>query len=244
MLDVSKINIENFSYFEEVSSTSDVVLEQAKLEKISEFEVCFAEKQTKSRGRFNKPWETFPYKSLAFSFLLKEFAEALPLVLCVSLHKVLNNKYNANVKIKWPNDILAKEKKLSGILIESYMLANTRVYVVGIGVNVFRTETSEFSIAGFLQDYTNIDLSREELLNDIFKQIKEDIEHFRKNGFEMFRTYFLDNCQNLGKKISIKRGNIVKNGVFKGINAKGHLILNEKGIIVEFPAGEILQKKL
>ena len=98
MLDLNKINIENFHYFESVTSTSDVALDLAK-QNTAEYTMCFAEEQTKGRGRFERVWQTYPYKSLAFSFVMYDFQETIPLVLCCSLYKVLVEKYKAKVAI-------------------------------------------------------------------------------------------------------------------------------------------------
>ena len=147
-----------------------------------------------------------------------------------------------DVQIKWPNDIFAENKKLCGILVESYNIQNIRKYIVGIGINVFKETSTTEPIIGFLEDYTTHDLQRETLLNEVMNQIKEDIKIFKRDGFESFRDYFLGNCQNLGKKITVKVGDSNKKGVFDGITLQGHLILNEKDIIVKIPAGEILQK--
>lgn len=245
MLDLLKINIEDFIYVERTGSTNDDILELARDGKISQYSTCFSEVQTKGRGRLMREWRTIPYKSLAFSFLLEEFAEQTPLVLCVAIHKVLNNKYKADVKIKWPNDIYSAHKKLCGILTESYQVKNKRLYIVGIGLNVFSsTEEQQLdSVIGFLENCTSEKISRELLLNDIMQQIKEDLEKLKKDGFAIFKEYFMDNCNNLGKEITLKIGNNEKTGIFSGINDKGYLILKQKDTIVEIPAGEILQNK-
>lgn len=243
MLDLSKIKIKNFHYKNEVSSTNDYILDLAN-EGCEEYSTCFAEIQTKGRGRFQRVWQTYPYKSLAFSFLLNDFEETTPLVLCCSIHKILIEKYKSKVAIKWPNDIYYKESKLSGILVESFPLKtkNERVYIVGIGLNVFSEEDSLPEV-GFLENTTNCEILRELLLNDIFEQIGKDISVLKKQGFRQFKDYFMQNCLFLDQEINVIVGNKVETGKFIGINDKGYLILKQKEVILNITAGQIVQKK-
>jgi BirA family transcriptional regulator, biotin operon repressor / biotin---[acetyl-CoA-carboxylase] ligase len=243
MLDISKINIKNFTYLEEISSTNDFALDLAN-KNCDEFACVFAEIQTKGRGRLERVWQTYPYKSLAFSFVLYDFIETMPLVLCCSLYKVLVEKYQSRVAIKWPNDIYYESSKLSGILIESFQLKNKpqRAYIVGIGLNVFSVDDS-LDIVGFLDETTTLKISREELLNNLFKQIQLDIVSLKNHGFSQFKNYFLQNCMYLNQQISVNMHNKVETGQFVGINDNGYLILKQKEVILNIPAGQIVQNK-
>ena len=243
MLDLSKINIDNFTYLDEVSSTNDYMLDQAS-KNCAEYSLCFAEKQTKGRGRFQRVWQTYPYKSLAFSFVLYDFLETIPLVLCCSMHKVLAGKYQSGVAIKWPNDIYYCDSKLSGILVESFPLGNgmERAYIVGIGLNIF-ADDDRLDMVGFLEETTTVKLSREEVLNDLLAQIKADITSLKNQGFEQFKDYFMQHCLYKNQVINVTVGNKVETGEFIGINDQGYLILKQKEVILNIPAGQIVQKK-
>ncbi|PPR10931.1 MAG: Bifunctional ligase/repressor BirA [Proteobacteria bacterium] len=242
MFDLSKVTIDNFTYLSETTSTIDVIKDMAK-KGAEEYTCCLAEVQTKGRGRFQRVWQTYPYKSLAFSFLLYDFQEVVPLVLCCSLHRVLNEKYKAKVAIKWPNDIYYDNKKLSGILVESYPLSNNkRAYVVGIGLNIFIDE-DKLDMVGFLQDATSVEISREILLVDLFEQIKKDIQLLKVDGFVPFKQYFMQNCLFVNQEITITNNDKLDNGIFVGINDNGYLILKQKEVILDISAGQIVQEK-
>ena len=242
MFDLSKVTIDNFTYLPETTSTIDVIKDMAK-KGAEEYTCCLAEVQTKGRGRFQRVWQTYPYKSLAFSFLLYDFQEVIPLVLCCSLHRVLNEKYKAKVAIKWPNDIYYDNKKLSGILVESYPLSNNkRAYVVGIGLNIF-TDEDKLDMVGFLQDATNVEISREVLLVDLFEQIKKDIQLLKVDGFVPFKQYFMQNCLFVNQEITITNNDKLDKGIFVGINDNGYLILKQKEVILDISAGQIVQEK-
>lgn len=243
MLDLKKINIDNLKYLKSTTSTSDVALEMAK-QNMPEYSCCIAEEQTKGRGRLQNVWQTYPYKSLAFSFVLYDFKDVIPLVLCCSLYRVLKDEYKSKVAIKWPNDIYYDDKKLSGILVESFQLDNAlnRAYIVGIGLNIF-SEEGALDMVGFLEDTTDTKVTREDLLNKIFVQIKKDISKLNSDGFLEFRDYFMQNCMYLNQPIKVNMYNKVEEGTFIGINNQGYLILKQKEVILNIPAGQIVQQK-
>lgn len=237
----SNTKLSNFKYLQQVSSTSDEVLKMAQ-QNAPEFACCFAESQSLGRGRLERKWQTFAGKSLAFSFLLYDFVEQMPLVFVCSVHKVLKEKYQADVQIKWPNDIYYQDKKLSGILVESFPIKNKRAFIVGIGLNALIAEENDLPIVGFLEPLTNVRINRESLFLEIFEQLKLDIAKLRTEGFDYFYQYFTQNCKFLNQQISIIVNNQLKKGIFKGINSDGHLILQTKESIVKVSAGEIIQE--
>lgn len=56
--------------------------------------------------------------------------------IALALHDVLSN-YTSDIKIKWPNDIYWKDKKISGTIIENYLSQNhIRDCIIGTGINV------------------------------------------------------------------------------------------------------------
>ena len=54
----------------------------------------------------------------------------------IGIVEAIKYLYNINTKIKWPNDILAKNKKIGGILVESKIINDETNIVIGIGINV------------------------------------------------------------------------------------------------------------
>jgi BirA family biotin operon repressor/biotin-[acetyl-CoA-carboxylase] ligase len=62
-------------------------------------------------------------------------AELLSLTMAVALAEAIGKCAKAEVKIKWPNDVILNNKKVAGILVESNKAAGHTVYIVGIGIN-------------------------------------------------------------------------------------------------------------
>ena len=100
--------------------------------------VIAAEAQTAGRGRQGRCWVSLPGAALTFSVLLRPAAIPpaargwLPLLAGVAAATAIRAMTGVDARLKWPNDILAGDRKLAGILAEQ---AGDAV-VVGIGINV------------------------------------------------------------------------------------------------------------
>ena len=106
--------------------------------------VLAAEEQRAGRGRMGRTWTAPPRAALTFSLLLKPAVPParlgwLPLLTGVAVAAAVTTVTGVETRLKWPNDLLAADAKLAGILAE----AAGDAVVVGIGLNV-STEPAEF----------------------------------------------------------------------------------------------------
>jgi len=106
--------------------------------------VLAAEEQRAGRGRMGRTWTSPPRAALTFSLLLKPAVPParrgwLPLLTGVAVAAAVTRATGVETGLKWPNDLLAADAKLAGILAE----AAGNAVVVGIGLNV-STEPAEF----------------------------------------------------------------------------------------------------
>ena len=105
--------------------------------------VLAAEEQRAGRGRMGRTWTSPPRAALTVSVLLKPAVPParrgwLPLLTGVAVATAVTQVAGVETRIKWPNDLLAADAKLAGILAE----AAGDAVVVGIGLNV-STEPAE-----------------------------------------------------------------------------------------------------
>ncbi|MDR2292615.1 MAG: biotin--[acetyl-CoA-carboxylase] ligase [Prevotellaceae bacterium] len=128
-------------WYSETESTND--LAHAAVSKNEPNGTVFvADSQTKGRGQRNNTWESEPSKNLTFSIILYpaflKVEEQFLLSKAISVAIVdLLNEYGLPAKIKWPNDIYAGDKKITGILIENSIIGNHLASsVIGVGLNV------------------------------------------------------------------------------------------------------------
>jgi BirA family biotin operon repressor/biotin-[acetyl-CoA-carboxylase] ligase len=98
--------------------------------------------QTSGRGRLGRAWEDAPGSSLLFSLVLRPtfdpaFLGVLPLWAGASMALAIRDAGGPEVRCKWPNDLVVRNKKVGGILCESSVEdERVRFVVVGIGVNL------------------------------------------------------------------------------------------------------------
>ena len=112
--------------------------------------VITAKQQTKGRGQQGNSWESEEGKNLLFSILChplyikasEQYVLSAAVALSVSeaIKESLGEKYSHDIRIKWPNDIYYKDKKMAGILIENDLSGTTiQNCIIGVGVDVNQT---------------------------------------------------------------------------------------------------------
>ncbi len=126
-------------YFEEIGSTNTEALEQAKAG-AAEGLVVVAEHQTAGRGRLGRTWSAEPGSALLVSVLLRPplpVDEVTVVLMAAGLAACDGVEAAAGFrpKLKWPNDLVAGDGKLAGLLTESTGDPEPAV-VLGLGLNV------------------------------------------------------------------------------------------------------------
>jgi len=133
-------------FFDQLESTNTTAVELAAAE--PDGLVVVADHQTTGRGQYGRVWQARPGTSLLMSVALRPPAELRrPVVLTalagVGVAEAIFALTGIQSRMKWPNDLLLRGKKVCGILIEQH--ADTTV--IGIGLNLSQT-ADEFAAAG------------------------------------------------------------------------------------------------
>ena len=126
----------------ETDSTNNYLREQCAKARLPEGSLVIADFQTAGKGQVGNSWESEAGKNLMFSILL--YPDSLPAnrqflisqIASLSVKETLEG-YTDSVKVKWPNDIYWKDRKICGMLIEND-LSGQHLYcsVIGIGLNI------------------------------------------------------------------------------------------------------------
>ncbi|MGF1899480.1 bifunctional biotin--[acetyl-CoA-carboxylase] ligase/biotin operon repressor BirA [Aliivibrio sifiae] len=233
-----------------IDSTNQYLLN--KMEDLESGQSCFAEYQTSGRGRRGRSWVSPFGSNIYFSLYWKlenGLAATMGLSLAVGIAVVnaLEKLGCSNLKLKWPNDIYWNDKKLAGVLIElSAQSGGAAHVVIGVGINVDLDERFSNEIGQPWVDLKSIlkkKNQRNKLANELLSSLHEVMLEFEKNGLSSFieRWKTLDNY--MDKHIILQLGTTNIEGVCKGIDAQGAILLDINGNTTSFVGGEISIKK-
>lgn len=229
-----------------ISSTNKFIKEN--YETLDNYTVVTAKYQTAGKGRMTRNWESSNADNILMSILIKEFKERsdlnlLSLVASMSVHKFLK-KYLDNLYIKWPNDILVNNKKICGILLEGKINNDSKMVVIGIGINinqiVFNNEINDITTS--LKKELDKDFDIDELINELVHILITDIEVFL-NGSDEFIKYIRTYLFGINKLIEYTRNNTLCEGIILDIDETGRLIIKEQDQILHINSGEIKIKR-
>ncbi|MBI4307778.1 MAG: biotin--[acetyl-CoA-carboxylase] ligase [Chloroflexi bacterium] len=230
-------------YQETMSSTQDEAHHLAYLG-APEGTLVLAEVQTAGRGRFQRPWITEAGGSLAFSLILKPKLADLPklnMLACLAVLFSIRRLTGLPSKIKWPNDILLREKKVCGILIDSQMRIDEVDYaIVGIGLNVNLDPAKypDIPSATSISAELGHPVSRLDLLVNILADLERLYEGIRqREPIHEVWSLFLDT---LGRDISVRWGDVTEQGRAETVDEDGNLLLRRAdGSLARVIAGEV-----
>jgi len=163
-------------YFQETGSTMDIARDLAR-NGCPDFTVVIAGRQTKGRGRLKRVWHSSD-GGLYFTIVTRPcLPPAHSFQVCfaasVALAETLCTLYKIDAGVKWPNDILVKGRKLSGMLSEMEAEADMIAYIaIGIGINVNNDPGDYEANAVSISQLLGRDVSRKRLLTcflDLFE---------------------------------------------------------------------------
>ena len=238
---------QNIIYFKCIDSTNTTALEWAKNNSCENGTVFITDFQTNGRGQQSNIWESEPNKNLMFSVVLNQESSLLnPFLLnkitAFSLLQCLQNRLNYSpfIKIKWPNDLYFKHKKVSGILIENNYLGNKINYsVVGIGINVNQKFEKDSTInATSIYELSENEQNRMEIFQEFLEIFELNLINYKTFNIEnLFAKALLGYSQI--EVFSINNEKI--EGTIVNCDEFGRLSVLINGEIKQFNHGEIKQ---
>jgi BirA family biotin operon repressor/biotin-[acetyl-CoA-carboxylase] ligase len=207
-----------------------------------------AEQQTAGRGRRGREWVSPFGRNLYFSLVWRfengaAALEGLSLLVGLSLARGLETLGAEGVRLKWPNDLLWNDRKLAGILLEMTGDASGRCQVViGIGINV--TMPLDYT---HLIDQPWVDLqtvmgakpSRNKLLAALLSELVPALERFAQEGFSPLVDQWHQYHAYQDQLVSLQLGQDELEGVCRGVNASGALLLETIKGVQSYHGGEV-----
>ena len=230
----------NIEIFEEIDSTNEYLKRQ---KDNKNYDLVMAHKQTKGKGTRGRVWLSTE-GILMFSIVIKEDKNIsmeeytkLPLVVGMALLSALEEIEKLPFMFKWTNDIYLYDKKLSGILTEKI----GEDFIVGVGINLNILEFGDLNAIS-LKAVSGKDYDKLECLKSIVNKIKEYIYKFYRGEWNLILGEINEKNYLKNKEIKFIGVDRIYDGVVKGINNEGELILEEKGKNYNLRIGEVSTK--
>ncbi|MCX5693719.1 MAG: biotin--[acetyl-CoA-carboxylase] ligase [Candidatus Omnitrophica bacterium] len=236
---------QNIHYFDYLVSTMDAAM-QLGMNAADSGTLVLAESQIKGRGRLGRSWLSPKYKGIYLSLILRPrispaACPILTLMSAVSICEAVKEVTSLDVQIKWPNDILINNKKVSGILTEmNAEVDKVNFVVIGVGLNVNNDKKSLLSQAISLKEECGAWISRVALLQEILRKIENNYFLLEDKGSQEIINKWRNFTLTLGTRVKVYYQNKHIEGQATDIDQDGSLLIRkDSGLIQKVSSGDV-----
>ena len=219
-----KKNKFDFHFLNEVDSTMSQIKNL-----ISKNNVCLmANKQNEGIGRRGAKWIS-PKGNVYISLLLKNLLNIknhflntayTSNIICEVIEKICN----VETEIKWPNDILIKDKKICGIISEIYNKNNEIFINTGFGINIISSPIVNDYQTTYINEY-NKNIDNITFVYNLMEEYLINLNLLKNNSNIIINKYKL-RLKFLKENIKLKfDDNTTKEGIFYSLNNDGSIML-------------------
>ncbi len=211
----------------QIDSTNTELMRRARAGHLAPV-LLVAEHQSAGRGRLGREWLSgqdpaqAPLASLTFSIglpLAPADWSGLSLAVGVSVAQSLHPE----LRLKWPNDVWWRDRKMAGILIETVSLGDSgtaRYAVVGVGINIAPRDATGLSTPPAWLNEVSPGADAAQALLQVAAPLVQTLKAFEAYGFAPFRARFHSIDALDGVPVSLSNGTL---GVARGLDATGAL---------------------
>ncbi|MDI3485441.1 MAG: BirA family transcriptional regulator [Methanolobus sp.] len=224
----------DIQYYAELESTNNTAREIAP--GALEGTVVLAETQKNGRGRMGSEWQSVP-GGLWLSLILKpsiplESLSKITLVAGIAVTNALR-AVDVDAHIKWPNDVLVRDRKICGILTEvSAEIGKVDYVVLGIGINV-NVKLSDLN-EDIRRNSTSVSneigkpLDRTSFLASILYELEQQYIRFKTRQFAEIVDEWINLSDTIGRNVRVRTPAMLIEGKAVGITEKGALVVLDK----------------
>mmetsp|Transcript_14696 Transcript_14696/g.31758 ORF Transcript_14696/g.31758 Transcript_14696/m.31758 type:complete len:332 (+) Transcript_14696:203-1198(+) len=255
-------------HHDEIDSTQAFVERQHTTFNQAKLTVVTADFQTAGRGTRDRVWTAGKSKSILMTFFFRfplyqpthfvnrnapNVTKVLSLAIVETLKWASGNPRDVNFNMKWPNDVVANDHKIAGVLARA-LLNKGRLdgVVIGTGVNLNQLQEEMDAINRPVWPATSLKAitKREEefdipaVRNHLIQSFAAELKLFFHEGFPAFRDRVNAHEVFLGKPVRFRVSEYEEyDGVFQGVDQDGNITLRlRNGAMKTFPSGEIIPK--
>jgi len=221
-------------YFQTLDSTNSKAYQLA-LNGAEEGEAVISESQEKGRGRLGRQWFSPPFLNLYLSVILRpkispHQASLNTLMAAIATAEAIQKFSGLLPLIKWPNDILLRDRKVAGLLNEIHSeMDRIHFVILGIGVNV-NTEAKMFSkeiraVATSLKIEMGQTVSRKVFLQILLQELERWYAIFLEEGSAVILKAWRDRAHIKGRRVKVTSFGETVAGIAIDVDSDGALIL-------------------
>lgn len=230
----------NWQDKETTQSTNDDAVALSNTQTTGRF-IISSKEQTRGRGRRGRSWiglegNLFFSQGLIFDIsCIGQLIALSSLSLYESIKALLPSTHRVN--LKWPNDLLIDNQKVSGMLLEK---GHNGYIIIGIGVNIKQAPPSSqmlYPVTSLMAQ--GIDIDRLAFLRSYIANFDKNEQSWQTYGFEVIKQKWLEAVQGLNTQISVHTDREELIGIFKGIGDDGELLLETREGLRHIYAGDV-----
>ncbi|MCX7857043.1 MAG: biotin--[acetyl-CoA-carboxylase] ligase [Deltaproteobacteria bacterium] len=236
-------------YKQVLESTNTYAIELAKKGE-PEGTCVVSEAQKKGKGRLGRKWISPEGKNIYLSIILRpqiSFSDVhtLSYLTCLVVTETLETVSTLRPTLKWPNDVLIGEKKISGTLVElSSTLKKVNFVVVGIGLNV-NMEPNDLpeeikNVATSIYMETGRKYDRAYVCAILLNSFEKFYLAFLEKGSSFIRTIWEEKAKIKGQALTVSVGENIVAGLCEGLGDDGALLLNTPSGTERIYAGDLV----
>ena len=212
-------------YVKETASTMETARELAR-QGCPDFTLVLAERQTRGRGRLQRSWQS-ERGGLYFTLVLRPeipplWVFRLNFAASLALAEVLSGGFGLDAGLKWPNDVLVDEGKISGMLSEMEADADRVLHVnIGMGINVNNDPSAGVPGAVSISKLLGRPVARKQVLIDFLDRFEARIAAGLDTVIEEWKQHTVT----LGRNVRIVTVNETSEGLAVDVDDNGALVL-------------------
>jgi BirA family biotin operon repressor/biotin-[acetyl-CoA-carboxylase] ligase len=233
--------------YESVTSTNSEVARLA-ADGAEEGLAIVADEQTAGRGRLQRAWSSPKGAGLYFSALLRPRLSAdrwslITFAAALATGDALLEASAVQTDIKWPNDLLANQRKICGILAEAIETPAGRAVVVGIGINLTNGAFPEelIGVATSVAHESGRQPERETILAALLNALARwySLLHEPDGAGKIVAAWTSRSSFASGKLVQVTNGDEVLQGITRGVDNDGALRLETTHGVQLIRAGDV-----
>lgn len=208
---------------------------------------CIADEQRTGRGRLGRPWVSAPGVGLYVTYYLRpktvSNAPFITLAAALAVAEAVETISGAETVFKWPNDVMHKGRKLSGILAETRSIGDRLDVFLGIGLNLrpnpnLPSEVAKIAIS--IEEITGEALAIEDVAAELSNTLEARVKQVDRKPEPVLEDWRA-RLETLGRRVTVNiaTGNI--EGIAIDIGTRGELVIKlDDGSLQEVASGDVI----